>query len=132
MDNVSSIIRQIKIDMITEYPNKILQYFDNLWMQLDVIETNVFHSYGGEYIYYLVNDDGVMDWIFFCNKNDDELWCNYKSYTRLFFVNFGLMQEEVEHITVFLLKGKIINIRGITPISQPMCSIITKALYSKL
>ena len=55
------ITRQLQIDIITDTPNIIYEWFNEfLWNEICLLKINVFHERGGETIYYkLVNDEKI-------------------------------------------------------------------------
>lgn len=55
MSDPYSIIRQINIATITDTPNPIIDWFNDLWSQMHKVETNVFNQDGNEFIYYIID-----------------------------------------------------------------------------
>lgn len=78
-ENSESIVRQIKIDLITGTSNYVINWFDKLWSEIHIIEMDVFHTNGGEFIYYK-KEDGINTAIFFVDMKNNSLWCNSKLY----------------------------------------------------
>ncbi len=74
-----SITRQLKIDMITDVPNPIIVWFNKYWKNLKVIQTDVYHNNGGEFIYYIINPSykGSIQVMFFRDDAKGKFWvCN--------------------------------------------------------
>lgn len=51
--DADSTIRQLKIAMITDTPNEIITFMENLCTELKVVNTNVFNDFGYESVYYI-------------------------------------------------------------------------------
>lgn len=83
--NINPAIRELKIALITGEPNYILDWFNDLWNKLTVVETDIYHDNGGgEFIYYL-KDGYDIKWIFYYDKPNNLLyceWCNFWSILR--------------------------------------------------
>lgn len=77
-----ALIRQIRIDLITGESNHIVDWFNGIWHQIIIVEVNVYHSRGCEFIYYKYIDNKKIC-IFYQDSNDD-FWCNHEQYWKLF------------------------------------------------
>ena len=108
MNDLATIIRQLKIYMISEESNPILEWFNDLWNKLSIVETNVYHKDGGEFIYYYIEDD-KKQWIFFQDNKNDKFYCNYKHYWLILSSNFKLNSIGVQSITKFLVENALNN-----------------------
>ena len=103
----SVITRQLNIDLITSDHNPIIEWFNDLWTHLYVIETNVYHNDGGEIIYF-INDD-EKDWIFFQDNKNDKFWCDYDTYWSILESKFNLIYTEIQDITKVLVENALNN-----------------------
>ena len=74
----SSISRQLKIDLITDTPNPIIEWFISIWYKLYVVERNVMHCNGGEMIYYINGD--VKKCIFFRDDRRGIFRCDFTNF----------------------------------------------------
>ena len=102
----NKIIRQLQIDLINDTYNPIIEWFNELWSKLSVIETNVYHNSGGENIYYMVID-GKKQWIFFQDINSGEFWCDYNIYWRILEDRFNFEYDDVRAITNLLIENAL-------------------------
>ena len=103
MEN-NSISRQLKIDLITDTPNDIIVWFNELWLQILVIETNVYHNNGGEIIYY-INDNHNKQWIFFREDITNQFWCNYNYYWRILDNKYDIKYSDIQCVTKVLVEN---------------------------
>jgi hypothetical protein len=76
MIDYNTIIRQVQIDLITEASNEMLDWFNEFWDLLEVVETNVYHKDGGEVIYYYSSSKANKQPIFLIDIRFHVLWCN--------------------------------------------------------
>jgi hypothetical protein len=103
MIDTASIIRQLKIDQITDTPNPTLEWFNELWSSLSVVQTNVYNTIGGEYIYY-IKDNYPNDLInkipvFYINYTMNQIHYDYDHYSSHFYTN-----EPIDYIPSDRLK----------------------------
>ena len=108
------ILRQLKIDLITSDYNPILEWFNDLWSHLYVIEADVCHEDGGEFIYYRIINN-VKVYIFY-QDNSNKFWCNYKHYWLNFVSKFNLEYSEIQSITKMLIENSLNNSIAPNPI----------------
>ena len=80
-NNTSAIVRQVKIDMITDTPSPIIVWFDSIWNQLSVAKIDVFHSKGTEIIYYI--DGEYPKFIFYIDTLKRHFACHSDYYWNL-------------------------------------------------
>ena len=104
----NSILRQLNIDLITDTHNPIIDWFNDLYIQLNRIETNVFHTDGGEIIYYIIVDD-IKKFIFYQDNENDRFLCNFLLYWMIIQREFDLMYTEVQNITKVLVENALSN-----------------------
>lgn len=97
-------IRQLKIDLITDNPNPIIEWFNDLWNSLEVVQVKVFHHYPGECVYY---NKSTIRAIFYLDTTDGRILYDYVHYSELFY-NQGfdyVSNAELEQITEILLSS---------------------------
>lgn len=99
-----AIARQIQIDLITDNSNPIIDYFKDLWSELSVVETHVYHTDGGERIYYKNVGNLLKQWIFYQNDRDGKFWVNFDNYWEILEVRFNLNYTEAQIITQTLVR----------------------------
>jgi hypothetical protein len=112
MDNTIalSVIRQLKIDTITDTPNQILDWFNDLWNQMSIVEVDVFHKNGGELIYY-INVDDQRKAIFLYDNQNERIWCHDELYWN--YLNNVIGRENyinhiiIQYITEYLLENVV-------------------------
>lgn len=102
--DADAIVRKIKIDMITDSPNSIIKYFMGLWEKLSVVETNVYHTNGGEYIYYKDVGNMLKQWIFYRDDKNRIFWANFDHYWEYLEVEFDLNYTEAQITTQALIR----------------------------
>jgi hypothetical protein len=127
---MSSILeRSILIDLLLENHNPIIAWFNSIWNNLQTIETNIFHMGGGEIIYYIVNDLGEAEWIFF-QDNDRYFLSSHKRYRHELNSEFGLSaQFSAQNVTKILVE----SVLGYNIASYPTyanVSTATKIMYA--
>ena len=103
----SAIIRQLSIDLITDAHNPIIEWFNDLWSKLYVIETDVYHKEGGEFIYYMNNDEKL--WIFLQDDESNLFWCNYDTYWSILESKFKFNYDDIQYLTKFLVENALNN-----------------------
>lgn len=100
-------VRKIQIDLIADVPNSIVEWFDELWSRLSIVETNVYHHRGGEIVYYLTHQDEHFNrWVFYQDNADDKLWCSYNRFWRIIERDFPTY-DDVQAVTKFLIERAI-------------------------
>lgn len=96
--NIDSIIRQLKIDMITDQDNNpILLWFNELWDKLSIIDKGI----DADYLYY--NKENKCLFVEF----DDRFWCDYDLYWQVLYYTFNLTASQVQKITKLLIESKL-------------------------
>ena len=103
----SAITRQVSVDLITDTPNEIIEWFNNLWSKLCIIETNVHHNMGGEIIYYTNNEE--KHWIFYEDDKDDKFWCNIERYWLIMETKFNINYIDIQLLTKLLVENALNN-----------------------
>ena len=78
---MKNIYRQVHIDLITDTPNEIITWINNLLCDLHVIETNVYHCNGNEFIYYIKNEF-VNNFVFYMDVTHNLFSCDYTFFWR--------------------------------------------------
>ena len=106
MTEVSPVIRQITIDMITDTPNPILVWFNDLWAKLNIIETDVYQTDGGELIYYIIEDDKKIP-IFYQDIKNVRFWCDYNHYWQILNNKFDIDYNDTTYITKLLVENAL-------------------------
>ena len=101
----NSIIRQMKIDLITDTHNPIIEWFNNIWSNLDVIETDVCHRKGGEIIYYKTVN-GTKKTIFFRDDKNRFFVASHELYWQ-HLDSFNMDYQMNKKITKFLVESKL-------------------------
>lgn len=130
--STNSIVRQLKIDLITDTPNRIIEWFNDLWNTLCIIETNVYHKDGGEFVYYVVNDLGKQ-WIFFQDDKNEQFWCNYNQYWLILETNFNLEFIDIQSITKLLVENALNNNVATTVFKiEFICKTVENALNNSV
>jgi hypothetical protein len=108
MTDITALSRQVQIAIITDMPNPIVDWFNGIWNQLDIIETDVYHSNGGEIIYYRTID-GKKTMIFYQDDDSGKFWCNYIHYWIILTENYNLSYKEIQSITKILIDNALNN-----------------------
>ena len=97
-------IRQLRIDLITDTYNPIIEWFDELWSRIRFIETNVYHKNGGEIIYFIIVDNKKVP-IFFRNDTKDIFWYSMYNYCYLLETQFNIDYDSIQDITRILVEN---------------------------
>lgn len=127
---VNAIARQIQIDMITDSPNGIVNHFNKIWENLSVVEMDVYHSKGGEFIYYTQGSTRKpKQWIFYLDDKNQILWCNYGWYWVDFEGKFNLTYDDIQALTQIMLENAILKSIP-SPIRRIKITAIDNALTS--
>jgi len=101
------LIRTTQIDLLLGNTNHVIDYFNSLWATLHIIEVDVYHKSGGEFIYYTLNKLGNKEWIFYQDVAASHFWCNYSKYWIVFCVEFDLTYTETQTITKILIDNAL-------------------------
>ena len=100
--------RHLLIDLITDTPNEIITWFNELWSSIYIVEANVLHEFGGEVIYY-INVGGENKFVFYQNDMNNIFWCDYEYYWFVLKEKYCLENYEIRIITKLLVEDKIIG-----------------------
>jgi hypothetical protein len=91
-------IRDIKIDLLMDNKNPIVDLFCNLTSGIEIINCDVYNKDGLEFIYH---KDG--QWIFYQDCKNEKFWTHYYKYWELFESKFHLKYDEIGAITKYLV-----------------------------
>jgi len=94
-------IRDIKLDLLMGNQNPIVDLFNEITKDLQIINCEVYNDDGLEFIYFVPTKN---EWIFYQDCQNGEFWCNYTRYWSLFESNFSLKYEEIQAITKYLVE----------------------------
>ena len=111
MDMINPLIRQLKIDMITDAYNPIIEWFNSIWNDLYVTETSVYHNNGGELIYFILNND-VKKIIFYQDDSNENFWCHYDNYWSILESKHKLNYKDIQSINKFIVENGLNNSIG--------------------
>jgi hypothetical protein len=92
-------IRDIKIDLLMDNKNPIVDLFCNLTSGIEIINCDVYNKDGLEFIYH---KDG--QWIFYQDAKNGKFWVNYKRYWVILESYFDLEYREIQSITKLLVE----------------------------
>ncbi len=99
------VLRKLQIDLITDTPNPIIEWFDILWDIIHVVEIDVYHKNGGEFIYYF--PIGIQSSpVFFRDDNNNHFWCCNNNFWKILTDKYGVEVDHLYGITQFLLDTK--------------------------
>ncbi len=104
MNNTSPFIRQLKIDLITDTPNPLIQKFEEIWDGLTCLKIDVYLNKGVETIYYRENNS-KLEWILYYNENYELFIFNYAAYWSTF--NNMLMGDIPLMVRMLLIENKM-------------------------
>ena len=123
-----NISRQLRIDLITDTPNSIIDWFNGLWFNMHVIKKNFYHIDGGEVIYY-IERSGIKIVIFYRDDNNNRFWCNYEYYWLAMQNLYKINHVDCKKITKILVDNVLgNNILSIDDIIAVDGSILHNAL----
>lgn len=105
-------IRDIKIDLLMGNQNPIVDLFNDITKDLQIINCDVYNNYGSEFIYH---KDG--QWIFYQDVKNGKFWAHYYRYWEILESEFSLKYEEIQAITKYLVEEALKREVG-TPISK--------------
>ena len=130
---MSGLLRKLHIDLITDTPNPLFGWFNDLCSTLFVIELNIYHK-SGEYVYY-IKDGEKYKIVFYLDNINNKLRCKHDLYW-LHLVKYykcdNSINDEVPAITNFLMTnfmpGSNVTIINAAPIfnSNTFTCTITK------
>lgn len=135
MSNIDHILRQMRIDLITDNPNRTIMWFEEIWNKLQSFTAKAGDKYdlvSDQEIYYM--DQKLM---FMMNKTfincTNEFWSDvvemmYNHY------KIGVSYHDVQVLCIFLFDYKMDNRKGIPIIfdSMDVQNHFQKLLYNKL
>jgi hypothetical protein len=84
--------------------NPIVDLFNKITDGITIINCDVYHKDGLEFIYFVENSHKDDEWIFYQDVKNEEFWCNNVRYWSLFESNFDLEYEEIQNITKYLVE----------------------------
>jgi hypothetical protein len=93
-------IRDIKIDLLMGNQNPIVDLFNDITKELQIINCDVYNEDGLEFIYF----NKEKEWIFYQDAKNGEFWCVYNRYWKIFESEFNFKYEEIQAITKFLVE----------------------------
>lgn len=96
-------IRDIKIDLVMDNKNPIVDLFRELTADIKIMNCNVYNEDNQEFIYY--NKDN--EWIFYQDVKKEKFWCEYNRYWSLFGIKLQLNYNEIKEITKLLVEENI-------------------------
>ena len=104
MSDFDSIVRKLKIDIICGDYNPIIDWFDDLWFDMEII-----NDISKNNVYYVHNINGNYKWFFYNDLTfgSSRFGCNSKDFFIKFQQRFGLPVDIVCPITAFLLNQKL-------------------------
>ena len=105
-------LRDIKLDLLMGNQNPIVNLFNQITKDIKIINTNVYHDQGLEFIYFSGDQ-----WIFYQDFDNEEFWCNYERYWSFFETNLGLEYGDIQEVTKYLVEEALKREVG-TPIKQ--------------
>ena len=105
---INKLIRQIKIDLVLNNPNDIIEWFNGIWSKIHLIETDVYHKDMNELIYYIIID-GKKQWIFYQDRKNERFWCNYNNYWSIISTRFYCEYDAIQAITKVLVENALNN-----------------------
>ena len=105
-------LRDIKLDLLMGKENQIVNLFNQITKDIKIINTNVYHDQGLEFIYFSGDQ-----WIFYQDFDNEEFWCNYERYWSFFETNLGLEYGDIQEVTKYLVEEALKREVG-TPIKQ--------------
>ena len=100
------IIRQIKIDFLTDSSNEIIDWFNELWHELSYEECNIYSTLDHEVVFYNQPMDSKK-YIFYWNKRNSIIICDYHNYWSKMINYFNLTFNEAVDISKFLIGIKL-------------------------
>ena len=92
-------LRDIKLDLLMGKENPIVNLFNQITNDLKIINCEVYHKEGIEFIYFS-GDKGI----FYQDCDYEEFWCNYDIYWSLFGSNLNLEHDDIQEVTKFLVE----------------------------
>ena len=104
----NALTRQISIDLITNDTNPIIEWFNELWSKLYVIETNVYHTNGKEFIYF-INNGNKNQYVFYQDDENERFWCNTNRYWSILENKFRLNYYDTQMVTKILVENALNN-----------------------
>lgn len=101
---MKQLIRDFQIDLIMgNKTNPIIELFDNIWGKLTVVEVNVYHNNGGEFIFYDTNNM----WVFFIDADTGKFFANYDNYWNIIVTKFNLRYSLIKIYTNLLVENEL-------------------------
>lgn len=102
--DTDALIRKLKIDMITEQPNELLSWFNDLYGNMIKIKARVFNNNGQEHIYFTKDVQDKIIAIFYFDYENGSSLCDYAYYWNILTYKFNLIHSEAQIVTLFLME----------------------------
>ncbi len=93
-------IRDIKLDLLMGNKNTIVDLFNEITKELQIINCEVYNDDGLEFIYY----NKENEWIFYQDAKNGKFWCDYNRYWSFFREKLNLEYKEIQAITKLLVE----------------------------
>jgi hypothetical protein len=93
-------IRDIKLDLLMGNKNTIVDVFNEITKELQIINCEVYNDDGLEFIYY----NKENEWIFYQDAKNGKFWCDYNRYWSFFREKLNLEYKEIQAITKLLVE----------------------------
>jgi hypothetical protein len=94
-------IRDIKLDILMGNKNPLVDLFNEITKDLQIINCEVYNDDGLEFIYFVPTKN---EWIFYQDAENGEFWVHYNRYWKIFESEFKLGHDEIQAITKFLVE----------------------------
>lgn len=115
-DNVDAVVRQVKIDLITDKSNYIIDFFNSIF---EVPKSNTYYHNKQETFYCLGTDR-----VFYHNIKDNSLICSHYNYWCYMSGRFYMNDQEIASVTKLLFDNKF-NTDVETPVYQTTLYFLT-------
>lgn len=102
---MDTLVRNLHIDLIMDNPNPIIDIFNGICDELSVVELNVYHKEGGEFIYYDKNNE----WVFFMDISDGVFYCSKTRYWNIIESQITTNYNFIRIITKIMIENKLNN-----------------------
>lgn len=126
MDN-SGIIRSIKIDLLLDNHNPIIEYYNNICESLVCVDLNVYHLDGSEQLYY-INGTCEKEWVFYYDSTYGVFYCSPNHFLKALQNKFNISQTSAcFEITKLILwnftNSGLIRNKQIVVVSNDKCKL---------
>ena len=105
MTDTNAELRQLRISLITDLPNPIIDWFNDIWKEVSLFKTPLFYGEDGIDEIYYTNVNSEKTVFFYISERHKTLYCNNDHYWSVLERNIGNDYLSIVEITKLLMEN---------------------------